>query len=467
MGGSCSAVLASTCKQLAVMLLAVLVLFNRPDVGAEQLPMGPGTATRPGDMFTLGKLKLPHPPPRPGCFRLRNGEWTSVPCMPPDKAKRVLPRELYYLEAEPDVLGPPAQLNWASASVTLSRFGGESDTKYGANSWSLQLNTNLFTGADGHQYVVQFILIALPGLPLTSIVEEVDVGKQNYVFDSVSSEPGTSTVLATGDQLLVGGGVHPSQTGMLEMLVVVVPAVGGATQAWATVAPDRHGLAQHWNSVEGDLLGAGSGSKAIFQNSCTVTQLTARSIRNAVVTVLATGAATKERSNLLSANLPQAACPGDGSCSTTLEAQTSGAACFPPLPALPLPARCTRAVTACDGEVSFSCQGEDVGVLFNGNCHDPSGEPVTCRAGFSGAALVTVSNDVHWLGSTTATNVLTVCTEAQGQSSCKAVPAPRQRGCPVSSPAPPVEQCSEGQIWCARDRRCVPKQDCLVSPAKP
>jgi hypothetical protein len=69
----------------------------------------------------------------------------------------------------------------------------------------------------------------------------------------------------------------------------------------------------------------------------------------------------------------------------------------------PLPPRCT-ASTDCAGTLRISCSGQDVGVVFNGNCYNLYGEPTPCYAGFTGASTVSAGGDVYWIGSRTLPN---------------------------------------------------------------
>lgn len=131
----------------------------------------------------------------------------------------------------------------------------------------------------------------------------------------------------------------------------------------------------------------------------------------------------------------------------------------------PAPPTCT-ASTDCTGVLTISCNGVDVGVEFNGNCHLASGEPTPCVAGFTGASTVSAGGNVFWIGSTTSPNTAQACTVNAFGETCIPVTTPVPPACPISS-APP-QLCSAGQRWCTRynPARCVPMQECLVTQPK-
>jgi hypothetical protein len=137
-------------------------------------------------------------------------------------------------------------------------------------------------------------------------------------------------------------------------------------------------------------------------------------------------------------------------------------------PLVPPKATCPVDVTDCTGELTISCNGPDVGIVFNGNCHDVTGQPVPCYAGFTGASTVSAGGNVDWIGSTTSPNVATVCTENALGETCTNVSAPVPAPCQVP-PGPPVPQCGPSEKWCLRftPPQCAPIKECLVTPAHP
>lgn len=135
------------------------------------------------------------------------------------------------------------------------------------------------------------------------------------------------------------------------------------------------------------------------------------------------------------------------------------------------------AYTDCGGVLSISCTGPDIGVTFNGNCHNPSGEPTACVAGFNGSSSVSAGGTVEWAGSITSPNSAQACTQDGPFQNCVTVTTPVAPLCPgsdVNGP-PPGDPCfsglGENELWCAKLRRCVSPQEyggiCGLTPIKP
>jgi len=128
----------------------------------------------------------------------------------------------------------------------------------------------------------------------------------------------------------------------------------------------------------------------------------------------------------------------------------------------PPPPTC-KASTDCSGELTISCSGPNVGVIFNGNCRKPGSESLTCTAGFTGASMVSAGGNVEWFGSTTVPNTAQACTRNAAGSTCIAVQTPIPAACP-GLPNSNVPTCSEGERWCTKfsPPRCAPDSQCLL-----
>lgn len=132
----------------------------------------------------------------------------------------------------------------------------------------------------------------------------------------------------------------------------------------------------------------------------------------------------------------------------------------------PTPPVCS-ASTDCTGILTISCAGPDVGVVFDGNCHRPDGEPVPCYAGFTGTSTVTAGGNVEWFGSTTSPNSAQSCTVNAIGETCIIVTTPVPPACPGSSSSAPL--CGQGEKWCTKSTpaRCTPILQCLVARNRP
>ena len=129
-------------------------------------------------------------------------------------------------------------------------------------------------------------------------------------------------------------------------------------------------------------------------------------------------------------------------------------------PVPPLVGTCPVDETDCSGILTITCNGQNVGIYFNGNCHDLFGYPAPCTAGFTGASTVSAGGNVKWMGSTTSPNVATVCTESALRETCSNFSAPVP-ACPIIY-YPPSPSCPDNEKWCFRFEppRCAPFNDC-------
>ena len=132
----------------------------------------------------------------------------------------------------------------------------------------------------------------------------------------------------------------------------------------------------------------------------------------------------------------------------------------------------TCKLSGCDSATNWtydiSCTGTDVGVVYNGQCHDLSGEQTSCYAGFNGSSSV----QVGWSGEIGPPVFLTdgsennpkVCTSLNtGEETCMVFTFRDLPACalPVTGPPP---KCSDGYKYCDKfsPPRCVPANQCTV-----
>lgn len=168
-------------------------------------------------------------------------------------------------------------LNSGSVYVSFSQFSGETDNVWGSNAWSVQLNTNYFTGSNGQQDWVQFVYQqnlnnGSGSAPYSMFaIWEIDLSTNSYrSFDPqyLSSIPVT---LSTSTTIQIDGSVSG---GNINAKLIIATSSGSNT--WDISYQDLYGLSGRWSTVSGTILGAGGGSTADF-NSPTQesTQLTA------------------------------------------------------------------------------------------------------------------------------------------------------------------------------------------------
>jgi hypothetical protein len=108
----------------------------------------------------VGKQLAPLAPAKAGCYQHLPGStaWTEVPCLSGDAAAHIPHGDHGPWFGQSLSPGSTAvRGNGGVLSIELARYGTETDSKYGANRFSLQLNANQFTGANGDAIGVQFL----------------------------------------------------------------------------------------------------------------------------------------------------------------------------------------------------------------------------------------------------------------------------------------------------------------------
>ena len=153
---------------------------------------------------------------------------------------------------------------------SLSQYSGETDSSYGSNAWSIQLNTNFFNGNNGAQDWIQSVLQNnlynwySPWAHFSQFgIWEVDVSTQSYT-SYLDSAPilSLSTGVTYEIQMDVSGGE-------IQTVLTITNYNTGNTQNWIVDAVDTYGLSGHWSSISGTVFGAGGGSEAQFTSPTT------------------------------------------------------------------------------------------------------------------------------------------------------------------------------------------------------
>jgi hypothetical protein len=208
---------------------------------------------------------IPPPPPKIGCYRYANSSWTKIACATQAyiSAHFPHPEVLSGVSGGTKVISgkkqtaAPFALSVISAQNIDQQFGGESDTKFGADAASLQ-NNEFFVGNNKVEDGVQFTDQSEP-TPLGEIngvcVWQVDIKTQKYT-------PNCASVLFNESIDLVEGVDW-------EGILTVAAASDGNGSAIAVNVPDIYGLGvgHRWNNSSGGLLGYGNGSESVWTNT--------------------------------------------------------------------------------------------------------------------------------------------------------------------------------------------------------
>ncbi len=156
-------------------------------------------------------------------------------------------------------------------TVDFSQFSGESDATYGSNDWSIQANTNTFTGSNSQTDWVQAIEFNYPTyLGGLWPIYETCLQQWDLTTQSLGSDPCTSTskqsLSSSFDNYEVLYSYSSGGTNYLESEYCQVNV-----QCWSSSAADLYGLAGHWSQVIGTILGLQRGSNADFTHPTSLT----------------------------------------------------------------------------------------------------------------------------------------------------------------------------------------------------
>jgi hypothetical protein len=234
----------------------------------------PGNST--GDFAQSGIPIIPAGlPVGAGCYVHVVGatEWRAEDCTPQSVASKVPKPVIGGGTSGIDglsVIGTGKLLTEGYVTDWFSTFSGEKDTSWGSDSFSIQTNTNTFTGGNGQLDAVQFTEQYSPQGLSQDCVWNIDVTSQNY----------ENTCVSTPAQPLsakFGADVVGEVTSRFVCIPLEFPLRPICFQAyyltsvymtpsgtWAVTAADTYGLHSAWTQTSGTILGLGGGSQATF-----------------------------------------------------------------------------------------------------------------------------------------------------------------------------------------------------------
>src|SRR5208282_2085334 len=232
-------------------------------------------------------LSLPTPPPVAGCHQYNSTEgWLKVACLPPGSIHGHSHEGGNPSSAAPGILGigsTPSKcgdiicetlITLAQVRVSFTTYSGELDSGSkdlpgdGGGAFSIQLNTNFFTGSNGHEYWVQFTFgnACTPSCSAAGAVaagngvcvSNVDITTNNYANECVyETQP---EVLSSGYSVTITGQILGNSSGNF----VATTAALSDGQILSVALPDTYALAGEWYQASGTILGYVDGSQAIF-----------------------------------------------------------------------------------------------------------------------------------------------------------------------------------------------------------
>jgi hypothetical protein len=216
---------------------------------------------------------VPPPPAKAGCYHYGPSGWVEVSCATDAYVKEHYPHPdiQYGIASIATTTGKP--LAYGLVDITFNAVGSISDSQSGTNAFSIQNNTNGFTGSNGDLDIVQFVVQSKPGQPDGVCVWNVDVKTQNYAPTCVSAPNVRGGGITAGDEPKVQGFILPGHN--IGVTAYLPWAEGGASTPWAAVAGDTYDLADNWTEVSGAVLGFGNGSALTFSSADLWTEIAA------------------------------------------------------------------------------------------------------------------------------------------------------------------------------------------------
>ncbi len=159
--------------------------------------------------------------------------------------------------------------------VSMSEFSGESDSRCGNNAWSVQLNTNYFTGSNNQQDWIQFVFQnnfhCWWGWHYSWFsIWTNDLSTCQYNRHTISVPVFT---LTSSSIIGIVGWVN-SKCNLLSASLYLCTSVGNLN-VYTVSEKDPYGLSGNWSTVDGTILGIGGRSTANFVSpTCLKTQVT-------------------------------------------------------------------------------------------------------------------------------------------------------------------------------------------------
>ena len=313
-------------------------------------------------MIRLGTKLIPAAPAKSRCYRHRT-QWEETPCASLDEISH-LPHPAgnpaIYETPKPGFISPQA----SEAEFNVLQLAGRKDSGYQNDAFSLQLNTNQFIGANGHQYWVQFTLQSnIPKTPDYLCIWSIDTTTGDYGNNPNLPNYGATGCIKVdsvrqpgkGDDAAFSASVGSGSINFYATLPwatnPIADAPNTAPDAYSISMPDKFGLGSsaNWHDIDGGFLGVGNQSKENFTATCVTTTLRWWFGEQGPTPgqFSGQGGTTEESNNLASVNSPYVSCRPDGSCLAEFDQVSADysdgqAKCYPgdkPVPILKMTAQ--------------------------------------------------------------------------------------------------------------------------------
>jgi hypothetical protein len=255
-----------------IVVLIVLLLFL-PDT-----PVSSSVSSKIPIRLPEGN-PFPTLPAMPGCFVSvpYTGVWTEVQC----SYGKIQPNVGGGFSSYPDFnLSDSSSTTEGNGSISFPTYAGETNlvgSDLCVDNWvdysttySLQLNTNLFTGANSHTDWVQFTSQVVDGGKAAVGIWEIDTTPPGNYDHNQTTTTSWKAPLNTTIEYYLNGGIVRSYYGTVfvetELYYVNYPSSGSDTTSTAYVVSisDTYGLSGNWHQGEMNVFGLGCGNEAEF-----------------------------------------------------------------------------------------------------------------------------------------------------------------------------------------------------------
>lgn len=263
----------------------------------------------------LKEMSLPLPPAKVGCHVFREGEWREIPCATPEATRKLRPPVALSIQNSPrfigirkrsmafpytlplelgeidiELLSDPAR-GTVTDVLTPGTCSSTTTTVNTQDSFSIQLNTNVFTTNYGSLGWVQFVNQTIPGGDDFLCVWKFDLNVASSTgnangYDPICANPrpvrtflGPAAAGIGGQIAAVRGFIQKSPDGTT-LLTAWAQLPWTSSFAYAVTTTDTitgtsrgkpndskqysFGLRGRWTQVTGDIYGTGCGSRAVF-----------------------------------------------------------------------------------------------------------------------------------------------------------------------------------------------------------
>lgn len=246
---------------LAVGIIMLLPLTTFPTVNAQTTP----------------SQNHPLPPNAVGCYVYTPSTgWATTQCAAEDQLKSI--RKNHPSEGDGSTYGvyglraSGTTVNFGETDVKFSAYTSpENDLTYGTNYWSIQTNTNFFSGSNGLTDWDQFVYQNDPGNSSQNdicIWQITGANTKNPNFNNIhcvgTNLPPAQTLSSSYEAYTYG---YYNSSNLTGEFCTYSPSF----KCWSVVTADSYGLGSHWTDTSGTILGLANGSIADFTHTTTET----------------------------------------------------------------------------------------------------------------------------------------------------------------------------------------------------